>query len=54
MVKIFCDRCKKEVKRYWHKHVEYKVIGEPKYMVPPSFTETCLCEHCYNEIMGVK
>ena len=50
-----CDRCKREVKRYWHKHTEYKAIRTSRYIdyiVPPSFTETCLCENCYNEIMG--
>ena len=49
-----CNRCKREVKRYWHKHTEYKAIGVHKYFVPPSVTETCLCENCYNEIMGAK
>jgi hypothetical protein len=51
-----CSRCKREVKRYWHKHAEYKVIGISeyiKYVVPPSLTETYLCEHCYNEIVGI-
>ena len=48
-----CDRCKREVTRVWHKHTEHKIIETPiKYFVPPSVTETCLCENCYNEIMG--
>ena len=49
---LICDKCKKEVQVYWHKHTAYQELeGEPKYFRPPNLTETCLCKDCYNEMM---
>ena len=49
---IICDKCKKEVQEYWHKHTAYTHLeGQPMLMTLPSWTETCLCENCYHEMM---
>ena len=43
---VICDKCKKEVQEYWHKHNSYTHLkGEPMLMTPPSWTETCLCKN---------
>lgn len=48
---VICDKCKKEVQVYWHKHISYPhLIGEPMLKAPPNWTEICLCKECYSEI----
>lgn len=50
---MICDKCKKEVQEYWHRHTAYPHIkGESMLYIPPSRTETCLCKDCYNENMS--
>lgn len=50
---MICDKCKKEVQEYWHKHTAYTLIKrEPMLYIPPNWTETYLCKHCYNEAMS--
>ena len=49
---MICDKCKREVQEYWHKHTAYiHITGEPMIILPPNWTETCLCKDCYNEMM---
>ena len=50
---MICDKCKKEVQEYWHKHNAYTHIkGEPMLITPPSWTETCLCKKCHKEMVN--
>lgn len=50
---MVCDKCKKQVQEYWHKHMAYThVLREPMLYIPPSHTEICLCKNCYNENMS--
>ena len=47
-----CDKCKRQVQEFWHKHTAYtRLIDEPVFMTPPQYTEICLCKACYNEMM---
>lgn len=49
---LMCDKCKKEVQEYWHKHTAYTPLQvEPRLMTSPNYTETCLCKQCYDEMM---
>lgn len=47
---VVCDKCKKEVQHYWHKHVAYIEVGVKPRLRPLNFTETYLCSNCYDEI----
>lgn len=50
---LICDKCKKEVQVYWHKHTAYtRLKGELMLMTPLNLTETCLCKDCHNEMMN--
>lgn len=50
---VICDKCKKEVQEYWHKHNSYTHLkGEPMLMTPPNWTETCLCKKCHKEMVN--
>lgn len=50
---VICDKCKKEVQEYWHKHTAYTHLeGEPMLITPPNWTEICLCKKCHKEMVN--
>ena len=46
-----CDKCKKPVKRYWHKHTAVTQLrGKNLYTHWDNDSDLCLCESCFGEI----